>query len=295
MEKNDLVSVVIPVYNSEKFLDECIESVLNQTYQDIEIIVINDGSNDNSEKILQKYSDKITIISQENQGLASALNAGIKTLKGCWLKWFSPDDVMYPNAIEFLVNAAKKLPVNTIIYSNWELIDENGKKLRDFFENDYNDLDPFEFNLCLLDNQQINVNTSLIPISLIKKGCGIRELDDPVAIDYDFFLRAGILYETKFFLIPKNLIKYRIHSNQLSHKKIVATLEFLPKIRKEILSKLPLDQQNRYNLSILDYEKQKSLTKKTMKYGLKVMKKIFPEPIADKFLIFYLNQIRRRR
>ena len=127
MEKSNLVSIVIPVYNSEKFLIECLESILNQTYKDIEIIVVNDGSTDNSEKILQKYSDKITIISQENQGLASALNAGIKTLKGCWLKWFSPDDVMYPKTIETLVHMAETQQDNTIIYSNWELIDENGK------------------------------------------------------------------------------------------------------------------------------------------------------------------------
>ena len=295
MEENGLVSVVIPVYNSEKFLAECIESVLNQTYKNIEIIAINDGSTDDSLKILETYSDKITIISQKNQGLASALNAGIKTMKGYWFKWFSPDDVMYPKTIKTLVHTAETQQDNTIIYSNWELIDENGKKLRDFFENDYNDLDTFEFNLRLLDNQQINVNTSLVPFSLIKQGCSIRDLDDPVAIDYDFFLRAGILYETNFFLIPKNLIKYRIHSQQLSHKKIVATLEFLPNIRRETLSKLSSNQQNRYNLSFLDYEKQKSLTKKTMDFSLKVTKRIFPESIADKFLIFYLNQVRRRR
>jgi len=66
MEKSYLVSVVIPVYNSEKFLAECIESVLNQTYKNIEIIAINDGSTDDSLKILETYSDKITIISQKN-------------------------------------------------------------------------------------------------------------------------------------------------------------------------------------------------------------------------------------
>ena len=81
----------------------------------------------------------------------------------------------------------------------------------------------------------------------------------------------------------------------VDNKKIVATLEFLPNIRREILSKLSSEQQNRYNLSFSDYEKQKSLTKKTMDYSLKAMKRIFPESIADKFLIFYLNQVRRRR
>ena len=71
-----LVSVVIPVYNSEKFLEECLDSILAQTYQNIEIIAVDDGSEDSSLNILKKYSDKIHIFSQKNQGLATALNLG---------------------------------------------------------------------------------------------------------------------------------------------------------------------------------------------------------------------------
>ncbi|MCH9030151.1 MAG: hypothetical protein IH819_11200, partial [Bacteroidetes bacterium] len=95
-------------------------------------------------------------------------------------------------------------------------IDENNKKLRDFSEPNYNKLSNFDFNVRLLDSQQINVNTTLIPSYLFEKGCLIQELEDPVAIDYDLFLRAGILYNFNFHLIPKPLIKYRIHTKQLS-------------------------------------------------------------------------------
>ena len=129
---SELVSVIIPVYNAAPFLKDSIESVINQTYSNIEIICINDGSTDNSLEILKSFSDKITIISQENQGLASALNVGIKKMKGKWFKWFSPDDVMYPHTIETLINSAKNVPPNTILYSNWEIIDEKGNNLRDF-------------------------------------------------------------------------------------------------------------------------------------------------------------------
>ena len=100
----ELVSVIIPVYNSAQFLKESLESVINQTYPNIEIICINDGSTDNSLEILQQYSDKITIISQENHGLAFALNIGIKQMKGDWFKWFSPDDIMYSYTIKTLVD-----------------------------------------------------------------------------------------------------------------------------------------------------------------------------------------------
>jgi len=292
---NDKVSVIIPVYNSEKFLKDSINSVLHQTYQNLEIIAIDDGSTDNSLKILQKYSDKITVIHQENKGLADSLNVGIKNMDGKWFKWFSPDDILYSDAIEILVNEAKKLPENTIIYSNWELIDDVGKKIRDFFESNYNALNTFEYNVRLLDGQQINVNTTLIPVSLFKKGCLIQNLEDPIAIDYDFFLRAGMLYDTKFYLISKSLVQYRIHSLQLSHKNIVKTLSYLPKIQKNIMSKLDNADQKRYLQYLSVYKKNKSISKKTLEFGLKLTKNLLPNEITDKLLVFYVNYIRSNR
>jgi len=292
---DDLVSVVIPVYNSEKFLVESIESVLNQTYENIEIITIDDGSTDSSSDILQRYSDKIIVLSQKNQGLASALKAGIDKMNGKWFKWFSPDDVLYHNAIEVLVNEIKKLPVNTIVYSNWELIDENGKKIRNFSESNYNDLESFEFNVRLLDGQQINVNSTLIPISLFEKGCVLGNLEDLAAIDYDFFLRAGILYNTKFHLIQEQIVKYRIHNSQLSHKNISQTLSYLEIIRKDILSNLENDKKNQYRKALLKYTEEKTISRKTMEKSLKFTTYVMPNWITDKILLFYLNKLRRTR
>ena len=117
--KNDKVSVVIPVYNSEKFLKHSIESVLNQSYDNLEIIAVDDGSTDNSLKILQQYSEKIQIISQSNQVLASSLNTAIKKININWFKWLSPDDVLFPNSIEILVTDTKKFQDNTIQSTNW--------------------------------------------------------------------------------------------------------------------------------------------------------------------------------
>jgi len=293
--KEDLVSVIIPIFNSEKFLKESIESVLNQTYKNIEIIAVDDGSSDNSLKILKQYSNKITIVSQTNQGLAHALNAGIKKMIGKWFKWFSPDDILIPKAIEILVQEASKLPENTIVYSNWELIDEKGNKLRDFSESNYNELDNFNFNIRLLDGQQINVNTTLIPTTLFTKGCTIHKLKDPVAIDYDFFLRAGLLYNLNFFLISKSLLKYRINKNQLSHKNITKTLEYLKEIRTEILSQLPEAKHKEYLNALEKYKGKKPISKKTMEFGLKFLVNALPEKATEKLIVFYLNTIRRGR
>jgi len=292
--ENDLVSVVVPVYNSEEFLSESIESVLNQTYKKIEIITVDDSSQDNSLEILHRYSDRITILSQENQGLSSSLNSAVKKIHGRWFKWFSPDDILNPDAIEILVSEAKKLPENTIVYSNWEIINEEGSKLRDFFESKYNNLSRFDYNVRLLDGQQINVNTTLIPTSLFRKDCIFRNLEDPVTVDYDFFLRAGILYGTNFHLIPKSLLKYRIHSNQLSHKNIGKTLSHLSKVKKDILSKIDQSQQDQYIYALTQYNKKKPLSKKTMELGLKATTTL-PTWVSDRLLTLYLNKIRRRR
>lgn len=291
---SDLVSVVIPVYNSEKFLKKTMESVINQTYKNIEIICVDDGSTDNSLAILKEYSDKIIIISQKNQGLGAALNAGIKKISGNWMKWISPDDILHHDAIDTLVQEAKKLPENTILYSNWELIDENDKKMRDFYETNYNDLDSFEFNVRLLDCQQVNVNTSLIPSSLFKTGCIPQNLKDTSSVDYDFFLRAGILHGTRFYLVKKSILKYRIHKGQVSHRNIAKTLENLETVRNGILSKLDEPTLTRYRLALARYQRQKPLGQKLMRKGLHLTS-ILPEKISDGMITFYLNKIRSNR
>ena len=290
---SDLVSVVIPVYNSEKFLEECLDSILTQTYQNIEIIAVDDGSTDSSPDILERYSDKINIISQKNQGLASALNLGISKMKGDWFKWFSPDDVMHSNTIETLIDEAKNHSDNVILYSNWNIIDDTGNTLREFHESNYNELSEFDFNLRLLDGQQINVNTTLIPAIFLKK-YSIRKLDDPVAIDYDFFLRSALLHDVKFHLISQPLVNYRIHSAQLSHKNISKTLNYISEIKDEILMKLDEPLRIKYNHGLEQYKKTKPTKTKTLEFGMKLLSSA-PTWASDRLLMLYLNKIRHNR
>jgi len=292
MTNSNLVSVVIPVYNSEKYLEECLDSILEQTYENIEIIAVDDGSEDSSLDILKKYSN-VHVFSQENQGLASSLNLGVSKIKGNWLKWFSPDDIMYPYTIETLVGEAKKHSDNTIFYSNWNIIDDAGEILREFHESSYNELSVFDYNVRLLDGQQINVNTTLIPTHLLKK-CTIRELDDPVAIDYDFFIHSALLYSTRFHLISKPLVKYRVHTDQLSHKNISKTLDYIQKIKNEILTQLDSSLQNKYTDELQRYQKTKPAKKKTIELGMKLLTST-PSWASDRILTFYLNKIRQSR
>lgn len=295
MNKNldDCVSVVIPVYNSAQFLRRSIDSLLAQTWKNLEVIAIDDGSTDGSYDILKEY-ENIRVIRQENHGLADVLNRGIREIHGRWFKWFSPDDVLVPEAIEELMMFASGSE-NTIVYSNWILIDKKDNMIRYFSESNYNHLDNFDYNIRLLDGQLINVNSALIPVSLFEKGCTFRKVKDMVAIDYDFFLRAGILYRTHFQLVTKYLLKYRIHEDQMSHKNISKTLDYLPQLRQEILSFLDEEERKRYRDGIDLFNKEKPLNKKTLDLGLKIATNILPDSLVDKLLLFYLNQVRRTR
>lgn len=106
-----LISIIIPIYNVEKFLSECLDSVQAQTYRNLEIICINDGSPDNSTNIVleyQNYDPRITLINKENGGLSDARNVGIERAKGEYIFFLDSDDLLDPSCIEFLLVLAKK-------------------------------------------------------------------------------------------------------------------------------------------------------------------------------------------
>ena len=123
------VSVVIPIYNVEEFLDECLTGIVNQTLTDIEIICINDGSTDGSLKILTKYADKdnrIKIINQENKGHAVASNRGIDLAKGEYLYLMDSDDIVELTALEETYNYARKKKVDFVLFQaiNYDYSDD---------------------------------------------------------------------------------------------------------------------------------------------------------------------------
>lgn len=109
--KKPLISIIIPVYNVEKFLNSCLDSVINQTYQNLEIMCVNDGSTDNSLKILEQYAQKeprINIINQSNKGLAGARNTALDALNGEYFFFLDSDDFIHPQTIEILYSEIKK-------------------------------------------------------------------------------------------------------------------------------------------------------------------------------------------
>ena len=126
---NSKVTIVIPVYNGSNYLAEAIDSALAQTYKNIEILVINDGSNDNgaTEKIAKSYGNKIRYFKKENGGVATALNLGIEKMSGEYFSWLSHDDLYYPEKIEKQIKFISNFGHRSVVYSDYALL--KGKRI----------------------------------------------------------------------------------------------------------------------------------------------------------------------
>lgn len=117
---NPKISIIVPIYNSEKYLGECINSILNQTLQDYELILINDGSTDNSREICEVFAKKdsrVVLINKQNKGVASSRNSGILHAKGDYIGFVDADDYIEPNMYMTLHNAAIKYSADLVICS----------------------------------------------------------------------------------------------------------------------------------------------------------------------------------
>jgi len=130
-ERNPFISVVMPVYNGEKYLDEAIQSILTQTYEDFEFIIINDGSTDSSLEIIEKYKnqdERIILISRENRGLIASLNEGIEKARGQYIARMDADDISLPTRFE---KQLKQMIVQNADFCgcNFIVIDEDGNSL----------------------------------------------------------------------------------------------------------------------------------------------------------------------
>jgi len=282
------VSIIIPVYNAEKYLNECLESALNQTYENIEIIAVNDGSTDKSLQILNKFSNKIKIISKSNGGTASALNEGINHMSGEWFKWLSADDSLYPNAVEELILESKKLEnsKNCIFYSNYDIINSESKVIKQFIEPNYNELSSFDFNTLLLDHYIGNGTTSLIHKTVLDEN-GFFDETIKGFEDYELWLRFCLLNNCRLHLIPKILAKYRVHKTQLTSTLHDDSIKSADKIRENILAKLDSSKREKFEIALKQVKKKMPLGI-SIKLVLKnIMFRVLPNSISKKFLLKY--------
>ncbi|MDD5659464.1 MAG: glycosyltransferase [Actinomycetota bacterium] len=249
MTLNPLVSIIIPVYNGSNYLKEAIDSAISQTYENIEVIVVDDGSNDDgrTEKIAKSYKDKIRYFHKANGGVASALNFGIKVMNGEYFSWLSHDDVYYKEKISVQMNLMIASINPVILYSDFDFIDSNSIVLRSKHVKSFS---KDKFLISLINSHSIHGCTLLIP-----KIC-FEDLGDfneklKTTQDYDLWFRFAKKYEFKH--IPQVLVKSRVHaeqdSNKLSEIKIKETTDYY----KNSVEFLVTDYKKKYKKCYLKF------------------------------------------
>ena len=201
---------------------EAIDSALAQTYPNIEILVINDGSKDNgtTRNIALSYGEKIRYFEKENGGVASALNLGIKEMKGEYFSWLSHDDEYFANKIEKQIDLLSKLTdKKVVLYSDTEYIDENSEFISYFRCMHYL---PDNFRPAFIKDGIINGCTLLVP-RICFEICGVFDTKLKTTQDYDLWFRISKKFD--FIHQPEILIRSRIHENQDTRKLQKTVLE----------------------------------------------------------------------
>ena len=223
---SDLVSIIIPSYNHARFIQRAIDSVLTQSYDRIELIVIDDGSTDDSVKYLREITDpRYSFYCQENQGAHVAINRGLGLASGEYLAILNSDDAFHPDRIKELMPEFRNDPEVELLSTWIEVIDSNGQQLA--IKEGWHNLEPWPIEHPELSFQQTNdfglnllrgnfvASTSniLMRRSLYNRIGGMRNLH--FAHDWDFLMRAAAGGKCK--LIPKPLLKYRVHESNTTN------------------------------------------------------------------------------
>jgi len=221
-----MVSVVIPTYNRGWIIQEAIDSVLNQNFKAFEIIVVDDGSTDNTWDVLFSYRNRIKVLRQENKGVSAARNRGIASSSGTYIAFLDSDDLWLSGKLETQFEFFKNNP-NALICQTEELWVRNGKRVNPgkrhkkvsgfFFEK--------SLELCMVSPSAVMVRRDLF------NTCGLFDESLPACEDYDMWLRINSKYPIYFIDMPL-IVKRGGHRDQLSR------MHSLDKYRIQSIKKL---------------------------------------------------------
>ena len=230
------VSVVMPVYNGEDYVRSAVESVLRQTFQDFELIVVDDGSRDSTPEVVKSYGGRVRYVRQENAGAAAAFNHGISLARGRYISWLSHDDEFLPGKLEEQVRAAGRAGGPAVCYTDIQFIDARGEVTE---ERDLPEHPPGE----LLRNLLVAGPVTLAAYSLLyDRRCveevGVYDLSQRLTEDADMLLRLGGRFP--FVRVPRRLMRIRRHGGRAS-----LNPRWVPEARRfyrEWLSRLGLEE-----------------------------------------------------
>ena len=228
-----LVSIITPVYNGSQYLSEAIESALAQTYKNFELLIVNDGSTDNSADIIRPFlkDSRIIYIEQKNAGVAAARNTALKQARGKYIGFLDQDDLWLNNKLELQITALEKDGSLALVHSRQDFIDSHGNKKK------YDWITEGE-GYCFRENfikNRIAVLTVLIRKKIIDE-IGFFNEQLSGADDYEMWLRVTLKYPIKY--IDQSLAFYRFHDNNVSKDSFRMTITDLKTINT-ILSEHP--------------------------------------------------------
>ena len=197
---NPKVSIIIPVYKTEKYLEASVKSAINQTYGNLEIILVDDGSPDNSPAICDDFAKKyahVSVIHKPNGGLSSARNAGIQAATGTYILFLDSDDRLVPNTIELMVDKALSTGADCVVPNSYFKVYENKEQthLSLHFESRYFEEDPilFALNIIIQQGRARRATAVLYEHSIIRNN-NIEFPDKTISEDFffnlDYMLRA---------------------------------------------------------------------------------------------------------
>lgn len=230
-----LVSIVMPVYNAGEFLCASLDSILAQTYKNWELIAVDDGSTDNSLQILQDYSQKdqrIRVYSQvKNQGVSRTANFALKHIKGKFIARMDADDIMYPQRISKQVSFLKKHPAVVAVGGQCLLIDKKGEKIgRKTFPTNNESIYRMMYRAMPIQQPTLMVNKRLLPKNFIW-----YEKEYTTAEEVDLLFR--LFQYGKIANLDDFVLKYRLHQNNVSLIDPKRTFFLTYQTRKEAVKK----------------------------------------------------------
>lgn len=240
---SEKISVIIPIYNVQRYLKESIESVLTQTYSDLQIILIDDGSTDQSGAICDEFArkdDRIIVVHQKNGGAANAKNTGLRLATGKYLAFLDSDDYLENDAYAFMINQIKKYQADIVQCC-----------FRKIFTNKAEDRVTFKQETEMDATSYLSRFTKEWTCGLLWDKLYLRELFDGIffeeghKIDDEFFTYQGVMNAKKIVRVPKIIYNYRqrlsgVMLSESSQQKIVMDeLEYLSIRRKNVVRKFP--------------------------------------------------------
>jgi glycosyltransferase involved in cell wall biosynthesis len=219
---NDLVSIVIPAYNSAEFIPETLEACLAQSYSPIEIVVVDDGSSDDTLAIVRSY-ESLRVIQQDNSGPAIARNTGVQAAKGEYIQFCDSDDILHPEKIARCLAILRENPDAALAYCRMQAIDTQGNILSDaatsppehFFETN-------ELFCKILNTNGSPIQTSTVlarKMALLDVGVYRADPNYRCSEDWDLLLRLADQYP--FVGIDETLVSYRHRPDALTHETLL--------------------------------------------------------------------------